>query len=109
MLEKEYRFLIKPVWSGDMTEGRTSSKRRARTLARTLASVLRREIGRNEPHSRGFLSVLRIKEITACRMVGGRDFNERDSSNTFNNKGESCFENFLKKSVGKPSGPGDLH
>lgn len=43
-------------------------------------------------------------------MVGGRDFDESDSLKTESSKGESCSENLLKKSVGKPiGGPGDLH
>ena len=89
-------------------EGRTPSSRRARTLARIFASVLRREIGRNELHSRGFFPFLRITEITAWRMVRGKVLSESDSSKTDISKGASWSENFLKKSVGYPSSPGDL-
>lgn len=38
---------------------------------------------------------LKIKEITPWCMVGGRDFNESDSSKTDNKKGENWSENFF--------------
>lgn len=78
-------------------EGRTPSSRRAKTLARIFASVSRREIGRNELHSRRFLPFLRITEITAWHMVRGKVLSESDSSKTDSSKGASWSENFLKK------------
>ena len=75
-------------------EGRTPSSRRARTLARIFASVLRREIGRNELHSREFFPFLRIPEITSWRMVGGKALSESDSSKTDSRKGARWAENF---------------
>lgn len=69
--------------------GTAFSRRRANIFARIFASVFRREIGRYELQSRGFLTFLSNNEITASRMEVGKDLERRDSSNTDSNKGES--------------------
>ena len=46
--------------------------------------------------------------MTAWRIVRGKEFVTKDSSNTDNKRGDNWSENFFKNSVGKPSGPGDL-
>ena len=50
MLKLEYRFLTKPVWSSDMTDGEMFSNLKAPTLARILTLTFNREIGLYEEH-----------------------------------------------------------
>lgn len=83
-------------------EGKTAS----RILERILLSTFKTEMGRNEPQSRGFY--LEMREMTACRIVRGREPVVSDSSNTESRMWESWSANFLKNSLGNLSDPGDF-
>lgn len=65
---------MNPIWSDKIIEGIMFSKQLAKSLASIFASLLSNETGRYELQLRvlSFLSRPN-KEITAWRMVGGKD------------------------------------
>lgn len=70
--------------------------------------MFRSDIERHELQLKGSLSFFKSNEITPWFIDSGNTCVARDSSKTDNNRGESRSENFLKKSAGKSSGPGDF-
>lgn len=85
-LKNVFLFFIKPVWPIELIGGRYTTRQRAKSLGRLFTSGFTSEIGRYEPHGRGFLSLFRGSGwlLHSC----GRGWEERDSWNTQRRIGE---------------------
>lgn len=93
-LKKECLFLIKPVWSGEITDGSVDSRREAKSFDSSLKSTFNRLIGQYEAQDRGSLFFFNIREMEAWVRVWGNLRYSNDSLYISIKMGDNLCKNF---------------